>query len=455
MFGRKTHNAEIGLFEEPEEWKGSEEENNNKSNVEKVNVSELYVEKIRSRFFTLINPSIAANMSKEQLITKITAAVAEIVDLEKIPLNWKEQSWVAQDLLNDMVGVGPIEELLRDEHVTDILVNGYDSIFVEREGILERTDLKFRDNDHVLGVARRIAASVGRRIDDSSPMVDARLLDGSRVNIITPPLSVHGTIISIRKFPLTKTSLANLVAKGSFTSQMAGFLEVATKSHLNVLISGGTGAGKTTLLNAMSENIRDTERVVTIEDAAEINLLQPHVISLETRQRNIEGGGEVSQKDLLRNALRMRPDRIIIGEVRGPEAHEMLQAMNTGHDGSMSTIHANSARDALIRLEDLLLSYQRNYQSSAVRSQITAALDLVVHMARDNTGRRYIETISEVVGIEGDVISMQDLFAAEHTKREKNGEFSGVYNQMAVRPYCEAKIKRYNLEDELKRVMKW
>lgn len=455
MFGRKTLNAEIGLFEEPEEWKGPDKENADKKYAEKIKVSEQYVEKIRSRFFTLINPSIAASMSKEQLITKITAAVAEIVDLEKIPLNWKEQSSVAQDLLNDMVGVGPIEELLRDEQVTDILVNGCDSIFVERQGTLERTDLKFRDNDHVLGVARRIAASVGRRVDDSSPMVDARLLDGSRVNIITPPLSVHGTIISIRKFPLSKTSLATLVEKGSFTSQMAGFLEVATKAHLNVLISGGTGAGKTTLLNAMSENIRDTERVVTIEDAAEINLLQPHVISLETRQRNIEGGGEVSQKDLLRNALRMRPDRIIIGEVRGPEAHEMLQAMNTGHDGSMSTIHANSARDALIRLEDLLLSYQRNFQSSAVRSQIAAALDLVVHMARDHTGRRYVETISEVVGVEGDVIVMQDLFAAEHTKREKNGEFSGVYNQMVVRPYCEVKIKRYNLEEELKSVLKW
>ncbi len=456
MFGRKSLEMPTGLQEEPDDWIGPgkkvQRENPGK---EKISDSPAEKEIVRQKFFTRINSSIAAHMSKEELIENITNAVANIVDMEKIPLNWKEQSLIAQELLNDMMGVGPIEELLRDETVSDILVNGYDSVFIERLGLLEQTDLKFRDDEHVLGVARRIAASVGRRVDESNPMVDARLADGSRVNIITPPLSLRGTIISIRKFPHTQTTLSALVEKGCMTEQMAAFLEIATEAHLNLLISGSTGAGKTTLLNALSENIGQNERVVTIEDAAEINLIQPHVISLETRQKNIEGSGEVSQRDLLRNALRMRPDRIIIGEVRGSEAHEMLQAMNTGHDGSMSTIHANSARDAMIRLEDLLLTEQVNFNSKAVRSQIASALDLIVHISRDYKGRRYIHTITEVVGIEGDVIVTHDLFEAEENLEQENDSGKRYYKQMAIRPHCEKKVRRYDLENRLSEVLAW
>ncbi|PHR00302.1 MAG: hypothetical protein COB29_15930 [Sulfitobacter sp.] len=456
MFGRKPLETVSGLYEDPDEWQGPEKEQKPvQASQEKITVSVANTERVRQLFFALINSSIAANMSKEQLVGKITQAVTEIVDSEKIPLNWKEQSLITQELLNDMMGIGPIEVLLKDDEVTDILVNGFDCVFVERAGLLEKTDLKFRDNDHVLGVARRIAASVGRRVDESSPMVDARLEDGSRVNIIIPPLSVQGTIISIRKFSQSQTTLSALVSKGGLTAQMAAFLDVAAAIHLNILISGGTGAGKTTLLNALSSKIGDGERVVTIEDAAEINLLQPHVISLETRPENIEGGGEVSQRDLLRNALRMRPDRIIIGEVRGSEAHEMLQAMNTGHDGSMSTIHANSARDALTRIEYLLLTHQQNFQSSAVRSQIASALDLVVHMARDHRGHRYIQSITEVVGVEGNVIVTQDLFVVKEGQYSERGVFSGMYEQKNVRPHCEEKARRYDMEQELLRVMKW
>jgi len=456
MFGKKSLNTVVGFQEEPDEWQGPEEPKSIKFGAtEKITVAPEYAEAVRQHFFKLVNPSIAANMSKEDLIGKITSAVMEIVDSEKIPLNWKEQGVIAQDLLNDMMGIGPIEVLLLDDEVTDILVNGYDSVYIERFGELEKTGLEFRDDQHVNGVARRIAASVGRRIDESNPMVDARLLDGSRVNIITPPLSVHGTIISIRKFPKNKISLSGLVEKGCLSSQMAAFLEIATGAHLNILISGGTGAGKTTLLNAMSENIGDAERIVTIEDAVEIDLLKPHVVSLETRQRNIEGTGEVSQRDLLRNALRMRPDRIIIGEVRGAEVHEMLEAMNTGHDGSMSTVHANSARDALLRIENLLLTYRQNFNAKAVRRQISSALDLVVHVTRDYKGHRHIETITEVVGVEGDTVITQELFAVKERARGNSSSFLGGFEQHKIRPHCEAKAQKYGLEVALQEVMVW
>lgn len=456
MFGKKSLNSVIGFQEEEDEWEGPEKSKQSRQGtIEKTNVAPGDAEAVRQHFFKLVNPSIAANMSKEDLIGKITRAVTEIVDREKIPLNWKEQSVIAQDLFNDMMGIGPIEVLLLDESVTDILVNGFDCVFIERNGTLEKTNLKFRDDQHVHGVARRIAASVGRRIDESNPMVDARLQDGSRVNIITPPLSVHGTIISIRKFPKNQISLGELVKKGCFSDQMAAFMKIATASHLNILISGGTGAGKTTLLNALSANIGDAERVVTIEDAVEINLMKPHVVSLETRQRNIEGTGEVSQRDLLRNALRMRPDRIIIGEVRGAEVHEMLEAMNTGHDGSMSTVHANSARDALMRLEHLLLTYRQNFHAMAVRRQMASALDLVIHVTRDFRGHRHVESITEVVGVEGDTIITQDLFVFEESDGRDASEFLGKFVQQKIRPYCEAKVKRHNLEAALKEVMKW
>jgi len=456
MFGKKLDDRPTMVSEEGEEWKSQEPtQPPNQTGSRSAAVSEELVERIRRHFFDLVNPSIAASLPKDDLIGKINKAVMEIVDREKIPLNWQEQSQISVDILNDMMGVGPIEILLKDDRITDILVNGHDNIFVERAGQLELTDLKFRDDQHLLGVARRIAVSVGRRIDESSPMVDARLPDGSRVNIIIPPLSVNGTIISIRKFPLNSTSLDDLVKKEAFTQQMADFLKVAAASRLNLLISGGTGSGKTTLLNALSAHIGEKERVVTIEDAAEINLQLQNVISLETRQKNVEGSGEISQRDLLRNALRMRPDRIIIGEVRGPEAHEMLQAMNTGHDGSMSTIHANSARDALNRLEDLMLSNQLNSNPEIIRKQISSAIDLVVHVVRDFRGHRYVRSISEVMGIEGEVIVSQEIFKFVDENNNYPTVFSGSFTQNSVRLNCMDKVKRYGREVNLKRVMKW
>jgi len=454
MFGKKNKGS-VHLVEDMQAaWTGLQKTAAKDAKLTaKPVLSETIAETIRTHFFELVNPSIAASLPRDQLVVKINKAVMEIVDREKMPLNWREQNSIAIDLLNDMLGVGPIEVLLDDETITDILVNGYSSIFVERAGCLELTGLAFRDDDHLLSVARRMAMSVGRRVDENSPMVDARLADGSRVNIIIPPLSVNGPIISIRKFPTSLVTLETLVAKNALSDQMADFLEIAARARLNILISGGTGAGKTTMLNALSSHIDPNERVVTIEDAIEINLQRPHVISLETRQRNIEGGGEVSQRDLLRNALRMRPDRIIIGEVRGAEAHEMLQAMNTGHDGSMSTIHANSSRDALIRLEDLLLSCQSNAHPPVIRRQIVGSLDLVIHILRDFRGHRYVRSISEVIGIEGDVIVMQDLFTFDEETGRDETALAGYFTAQPVRPHCLPKVRRYGLEARLQQVM--
>ncbi|OUR80198.1 hypothetical protein A9Q83_01865 [Alphaproteobacteria bacterium 46_93_T64] len=453
MFGKKYDDLSSGVSDNNSDWTDEKESRDFETlGLQSPKVSEELVDRIRRHFFDLVNPSIAANLSNEELSGKIDKAVMEIVDREKIPLNWREQNQISVDLLNDMMGVGPIEMLLGDSSITDILVNGFDSIFVERSGTLELTDLKFRDDQHLLGVARRIAASVGRRVDESSPMVDARLADGSRVNIIIPPLSINGTIISIRKFPLNSISLEDLAQKKALTEQMAKFLEIAAASRLNILVSGGTGSGKTTLLNALSAHIDVNERIVTIEDAAEINIQQQHVISLETRQKNVEGGGEVSQRDLLRNALRMRPDRIIIGEVRGSEAHEMLQAMNTGHDGSMSTIHANSARDALSRLEDLILSSHSNSHPFTVRKQISSAVDLVVHVIRDYRGYRYIRSISEVIGMEGDVIVMQDVFKFNETEALDPENPSSNFTCNLLRLRCREKIKQYGQEHALNRI---
>jgi len=450
MFGKKHTSYSPGLEEDPDEWNGPEPGAAKKTGqAEKIDLSEELVDHIRQHFFQVVNPSIAASLSRDELIGKVTTAVSEIVTQEKIPLNWREQSVIARDLLNDMVGLGPIEELLEDQEITDILVNGFNTVFVDRGGRLELTDLKFRDDEHLLSVAKRIALTAGRRVDESSPMVDARLSDGSRVNIIIPPLSIHGTIVSIRKFPLDRIHMDDLVEKAALSRQMAVFLEIATAARLNILISGGTGAGKTTLLNALSGYAGLEERIVTIEDAAEIDLQRPHVISLETRPKNLDGEGEISPRDLLRNALRMRPDRIIVGEVRGSEVHEMLQAMNTGHDGSLSTIHANSARDALLRIEDLLLSYHNNLNVMAIRRQVASAIDLVVHLDRDISGHRYVQSITEVVGLEAETLVTQELFGFRPDETRDPDVFEGSFLYSKIRPFCEEKIKRYQLSERL------
>jgi pilus assembly protein CpaF len=408
---------------------------------------------IRTMLFATIDPSVALKTPRDRLKVEVERVVGQIATNARLQLNEREQTAIAGELYDDMIGVGPIEPLLKDPDVSDILVNGPNKIFIERRGKLELTDLRFRDQAHALNVAQRIAASVGRRIDESSPMVDARLPDGSRVNVIIPPLAIDGVSISVRRFTNRRADLDWMAQQGNLTSNLARVLEIATASRLNILISGGTGSGKTTLLNAMSRSIGQTERVVTIEDAAELWLQQPHVVRLETRPSNIEGSGEVSQRDLVKNALRMRPDRIIIGEVRGSEAFDMLQAMNTGHAGSMSTIHANSPRDALARLENMVLMGSINLPSRAIRSQIVSAIDLIVQTERMRDGQRRVTSVSEVIGMEGDVIIMQDLFSFEQESINRDGVILGKFVTTGVRPHFAEQADACGFEEALKGAM--
>ena len=405
---------------------------------------------IRERLFKSIDPGAALRMPRTRLRAEVVRKVSEIASESRLQLNEKEQTAIATDLLDDMVGVGPIEPLLNDNAVTDILVNGPNKIFAERNGRLELTGLKFRDEAHVLNVAQRIAASVGRRVDESSPMVDARLADGSRVNVIVPPLALDGASISIRRFNTRGVTLDWMANNQNLSHSMARVLEIAAASRLNILVSGGTGSGKTTLLNALSRNIGHGERVVTIEDAAELALQQPHVVRLETRPPNIEGTGEVTQRDLVKNALRMRPDRIIIGECRGAEAFDMLQAMNTGHAGSMSTVHANNPRDAMIRLENMVMMATANLPSKAIRQQIVSAIDIVVQTERMRDGKRRIIQVSEVIGLEADVIVMQDLFEFQTTGESRDGGLQGDFRFTGTRPDFWERAAYYGYESALR-----
>jgi pilus assembly protein CpaF len=372
--------------------------------------------------------------------------VGEIADREKIRLSGAEQHALAEELAHDMVGFGPLAPLLEDETITDIMVNGHARIFIEQRGKLTLSPVTFRDNAHVATIAQRIATGVGRRVDESSPLVDARLPDGSRVNIVFPPLALDGPCLSIRKFARRRIGFAQLVENGSMSTPLARCLEIAARCRLNVLISGGTGSGKTTLLNAMSRLIDHGERIVTVEDAAELQLQQPHVVRLETRPSNLEGKGEITQRDLVRNALRMRPDRIIIGECRGGEALDMLQAMNTGHDGSMSTIHANTTRDALTRVENMVLMGAVNLPVRAIRTQIVSALDLIVQVERMRDGRRRVTQLSEVVGLEGEVVIMNDVFAFEYDGEETDGTIRGSYRASRARPSFAQRLAYFGLE---------
>lgn len=404
-------------------------------------------ETVRDALLARIDPTVAARTNSEQLLVQINKAVGDIASEQRLQLNQKEQEAIALEMLDDMLGLGPIEPLMKDQSIADIMVNGPNSVFVERNGIVEETNISFRDEQHVLRIAQRIASRVGRRVDESSPMVDARLADGSRVNVIAPPLALKGTCISIRKFPNEAISLADFVRFGSMSKSMERILEIAARIRLNIIIAGGTGSGKTTMMNAMSRMIDRKERIVTIEDAAELRLQQPHVISLETRPENIEGKGEVTQRDLLRNSLRMRPDRIIIGEVRGAEAFDMLQAMNTGHSGSMSTIHANSARDGLTRLENMMLMGTMQMPMLAIRRQIVSAVDLVLYLERMRDGRRRLTSITEVVGLEGDVIVTQDLFTFEYEGENADGSLAGNYMASGIRPKFYKQAHYYGLQD--------
>ncbi|HEU0078657.1 MAG TPA: CpaF family protein, partial [Longimicrobiaceae bacterium] len=360
-------------------------------------------------------------------------------------LNFDEREELVVQVLDEIFGLGPIEPLLKDPEVSDILVNTHDQVFVEKHGKLERTDVRFKDDRHLLQVIDRIVSGVGRRIDDSSPMVDARLPDGSRVNAIIPPLAIDGPHLSIRKFKRDSLSGEDLLRTESLTPAMLQVLQGVVKARLNVLISGGTGAGKTTLLNVLSSYIPREERIVTIEDSAELQLRQPHVVRLETRPVNTEGQGEVPQRMLLINALRMRPDRIVVGEVRGGEAVDMLQAMNTGHDGSLTTLHANTPRDALSRLETMISMASLNLPEKAMRQQIASALDVVIQVSRLSDGTRKVMSISEITGMEGEVISMQEIFRFDREGLGEDGRVQGRYRTTGIRPAFTERLRSYGI----------
>jgi pilus assembly protein CpaF len=376
-----------------------------------------------------LGPELFRNDTDEALTDQVYRAVTEELALDRTPLTREERREIVRQLTDDILGYGPIEPLLRDETVTEVMVNGFDHVYVERNGKLERTDVRFVDESHVLRIIDKIVSQVGRRVDEASPMVDARLPDGSRVNAIIPPLALNGPTMTIRKFSRDPYTVNDLITFGTLTARSAQFLAACVKGKLNILISGGTGTGKTTTLNAMSAFIPGDERIVTIEDAAELQLQQDHVITLESRPSNIEGSGEVKIRELVRNALRMRPDRIIVGEVRGAETLDMLQAMNTGHEGSLTTIHANAPRDALSRLETLVLTAGVELPHRAIREQIASAFDLLVQIQRLVDGSRRITHISEVMGMEADVVTLQDVFVASPPGEDE--AYSGAHRLLS------------------------
>jgi pilus assembly protein CpaF len=413
-----------------------------------VNRDELK-EQIRAALMSRIDPSVAGRIPRTRLRAEVASLVGEIATEQRIQLNEIEESALAGELTDDMVGLGPLEPFLEDDDVTDVLVNGPFDVFVERRGKLERTTARFRDAQHLVGVAQRMAAAVGRRIDEASPMVDARLADGSRVNIVLPPLVLNGGTISIRKFPKRSLTLDAMVRQNNLSPEIAHLLQIAARARLNIVISGGTGSGKTTLLNAVSQYIDTTERIITIEDAVELRLLQPHVVQMEVRPPNIEGAGHVPQRELVRNALRMRPDRIIVGEVRGPEAFDMLQAMNTGHDGSMTTVHANSPRDALYRIENMVMMANLSLPLRAIRMQVASALNLVVHIERMRDGIRRIQDVAEIAGMEGEIITTRELFNFRSQGEKRDGTIDGVFESTRMRPDFVSRAARYGLDQEL------
>jgi pilus assembly protein CpaF len=365
---------------------------------------------------------------------------------ESVPLSIIERDRLVSEVQHELFGLGPLEPLLADPTISDILVNNHNSIYIERRGKLQKTSITFKDNEHLMRVIERIVSTVGRRIDEAQPMVDARLPDGSRVNAIIPPLALDGPVLSIRRFGTDPLKMHNLIENGALTKEIAILFEMCVKARLNIIISGGTGAGKTTLLNALSAFIPSDERIVTIEDSAELQLQQPHIVRLETRPPNIEAKGEVSQRDLVRNALRMRPDRIVIGEVRGGEAIDMLQAMNTGHDGSLTTIHANTTRDALARLETMIQMTGMRLSDRAMRQQISSAVDMVIQVARLTDGTRRIVSISEITGMEGDTTAMQEIFQFERTGVDPNGKVIGRFRTTGIRPRFADRLKQYGMQ---------
>ena len=399
-----------------------------KANVHRILLSQLDLERL----------SATANGRAKQTVSTL---IQDIVAKERLLLNAAEKDKIQSDLIDEVFGFGPLEPLLKDGTISDILVNRKDLVYIERNGVLEKIDVKFRDDRHLLQIIDRIVGAVGRRIDESSPMVDARLADGSRVNAIIPPLALDGPSLSIRRFGTLPLTAEKLLELKSISPAMLGMLQAAVRAKISVLISGGTGAGKTTFLNMLSKYIPETERLVTIEDAAELQIQQENVVRLETRPPNVEGAGAVRQRQLLINSLRMRPDRIIIGEVRGEEAFDMLQAMNTGHEGSMTTIHANTCRDALSRLESMVAMANFNIPERAVRQQVASAIGIIVQISRMSDGTRRVVNIAEITGMEGDIITMQDIFTFARRGVGANGKVIGAYRPSGIRPKFLEKLR--------------
>jgi pilus assembly protein CpaF len=398
--------------------------------------------RVHTELLNRLNLDRLATIRREDAEPELRSIIATLLEREqqRTPLSMSEREALVIDVLNELFGLGPLEALLADTTVSDILVNRFDQVYIEREGRLLETDITFRDERHLQQIIERIVSAVGRRIDESSPMVDARLKDGSRVNAIIPPLALDGSCLSIRRFRTDRLGATDLVSRESMTAPMLEFMKAAVACRLNVLVSGGTGAGKTTLLNVLSSFIHNEERVVTIEDAAELMLRQRHVVRLETRPANIEGKGAVRQRELVVNALRMRPNRIIVGEVRGEEALDMLQAMNTGHDGSLTTVHANSPRDALYRLDSMVAMANLNIPDKAVRQQVASAIELIVQIARQADGTRKVTAISEITGMERDIITLQDIFVFEKTGIGEDGRVYGRFRATGLRPKCAERI---------------
>lgn len=400
---------------------------------------------IHSKLLDMIDLSLLASPNKEFVRQEINKAVVEILRNEIVPLNARERELLLKEVQDEVLGLGPLEPFLQDHTISDILVNTHKRIYVERFGKLERTEARFKDDTHLMGIIEKIVSRVGRRIDESSPMVDARLPDGSRVNAIIPPLAIDGPILSIRRFAVRPLKLEDLIRLKTLTPEVGELLQGIIKARLNVLVAGGTGSGKTTLLNVLSGFIPATERIVTVEDSAELQLQQPHVVRLETRPPNIEGKGQVAQRDLVRNSLRMRPDRIIVGEVRGEEAIDMLQAMNTGHDGSLTTIHANSARDALIRLEAMVSMSGLDIPSKFLRHYVSSALNVIVHVSRFSDGTRRLTSLQEITGMEGEVITLQEIFGFTQTGVAPDGAVKGRFQATGIRPRFVERFKALGL----------
>ncbi|MGP3722648.1 CpaF family protein [Cereibacter sphaeroides] len=421
---------------------GAEAIASDKEKKRKERLMELKVE-LHRRLLDDLNLAALETASESSLRSEIAAICGEALEEMSVVLNKDERAILNQELYDEVMGLGPLEPLLKDETINDILVNGPYRIFVERGGKLELTDTTFKDERHLLRIIDKIVSAVGRRVDESTPYVDARLADGSRFNAMVPPIAVDGSLVSIRKFKKDKLGIADLVRFGAFTEEMAAYLQAAVATRLNIIVSGGTGSGKTTTLNALSSFIDDSERILTIEDTAELQLQQAHVGRMESRPPNVEGKGAVTQRDCLRNALRMRPDRIIVGETRGEEVIDMLQAMNTGHDGSMTTIHANSARDGISRLENMVAMAGIEMPIKAVRAQIASAVNLIVQASRLQDGSRRMVSITEITGMEGDVISMQEIFRYERLGVEPSGKIIGRFNATGVRSHYSDRFRQW------------